>query len=185
MKNILLAVSLTALTTTTFAADLKPYIEGSVGHFDSKDSKSTDGTVVVKTDNDTNYGIELGLRNVGLEGLRLGLSDNYVNGQKVKDSTSTVNSNIILANVYYDIKTSTPFTPYVGFGLGGYKASVAKDAEFMWALNAGVDYNFTSNVYVGVKARYFMGSDFVAADSGKTYKDIDSYTVGAALGYNF
>ena len=55
----------------------------------------------------------------------------------------------------------------------------------MWALNAGVDYNFTNNVYVGVKARYFMGSDFVAADSGKTYKDIDSYTVGAALGYNF
>jgi hypothetical protein len=47
MKKILLVAALTTLTTTAFAADLKPYIEGSFGWTDYADKsilKLLDGT---------------------------------------------------------------------------------------------------------------------------------------------
>ena len=46
MKKILIAATLTSLSTLALAADLKPYIEGSIGRLnpDSVDSKSYSGS---------------------------------------------------------------------------------------------------------------------------------------------
>lgn len=88
MKKILLA-SLLTMPLLGFAADLKPYIEGSIGYYnlDDVETKTYSGNLNVggtnvafsgkaKTEykSDVGGGIELGLRDVGVSNLRLGAS---------------------------------------------------------------------------------------------------------------
>ena len=141
MKKILLVAALTALTTTTFASDLKPYIEGAAGWYDSQDTSSS--AIKTKFDSDVNYAAEIGFKDIAGTGVRLGGSYTHVemdykayltsNGELVDGAKSK--SKTYLLNAYYDFKTGTAVTPFVGFGLGMKDADSGKDNEFVYALH--------------------------------------------------
>jgi opacity protein-like surface antigen len=215
MKKILLAAVLTALTTTAFAADLKPYIEGSFGWSGSADKDIlnlldgshtinnltiTGGSLKSKSDSTWNVGIELGLKDVFIPGVRLAVSDIYMRpkGQlagsvstastssSVNEDTGRSSVNVTTANAYYDFKTNSPITPFIGAGIGGYKVNQLSESGMAWSLMAGAKYSLTNNVYVGAKATY-MRLEGVKLESGSNLETDDSnaYALNATLGYEF
>ena len=190
MKKILLAAALTALTTTAFAADLKPYVEGSLGYMGIDNVKGKDtsgGAFGTKVDSDVTFGIEAGLKDVLLPGLRLGISDDYINAKGVSQTSSSsqiASINLYQANAYYDFKTSTPLTPYIGAGIGGYKNNLYADHELAGSIKAGVNYNINQNIYAGLKATYFF-LDSAKTPSGSVIESNNAYSLNAVLGYQF
>ena len=83
-----------------------------------------------------------------------------------------------LFNGYYDFRNSTPFTPYVTAGLGGYHLRIdgrssgttsnlsggieengSNNMDFAWQVGAGAYYTFNDIVSIDLKYRYFSGSD--------------------------
>jgi outer membrane autotransporter protein len=86
------------------------------------------------------------------------------------DVTRKLSVTTLFANVFYDFKTGTAFTPYVGGGLGaalihvkdsvregyyGYAGSGSKDvSNFAWNLAAGVNYSFDANWSLDLGYRY-------------------------------
>ena len=85
----------------------------------------------------------------------------------------TTNLSTLFGNAYIDINTGTPFTPYIGGGLGvafNYTELKAEDATgsstrnrhdttFAWNAGAGVAYAFTENVAVDLGYR-FIGTGY-------------------------
>jgi len=215
MKKILLVAALTTLTTTVFAADLKPYIEGSFGWTDSADKSIlklldgthtsnnaaiTGGSLKSKSDSSWNAGIELGLKDVFIPGIRLAVSDIYMRPKgkftgsistasgstSVNEDTGRSSVNVMTVNAYYDFKTNSPITPFLGAGIGGYKVNQLSESGMAWSLMAGAKYAVTNNVYVGAKATY-MRLEGVKLENGSTLESDDSnaYALNATLGYEF
>jgi outer membrane autotransporter protein len=113
----------------------------------------------------------------------------------------------VFANFYYDFKTGTAFTPYVGAGLGvawinqkvsstfrGWTAAtddVSKTTtNFAWNLGAGVGYALTDNVTVDLGYRYTNfgdGKKFSSTDGTINFqtKDIQSHEALLGLRYQF
>jgi len=273
MKKLLIAAVVAAISSGAFAADLKPYIEGSIGRLnpDNIDSKnysgSLDGSTLnakLKLDYDSGnaYGGEVGFKNVGIPNLRIGASYSraeidlnqlslLANGTTtlVNDVGSTVGSlnanaqidlnrggisasgtgtlavdnagntftsgsisytnaelnsgfvtekntilnglkktiKLYMVNTYYDFTNSTPFTPYVGFGLGMADINATKDKEFAYSAIAGAKYNFNPNFYLGMKGSFTRvnapTSTALGAEIG--LEDIDLKRADAVIGYEF
>jgi opacity protein-like surface antigen len=226
MKKILLASALVALTTTAFAADLKPYVEGQLGYanlnnVDTKTLSITSGTfrasgkMGFEYDSDATYGAEIGLRDVLIPNLRIGASYSRaefdmnkanlsvsasVNGGSTTLTGSATRSqlgsyadtfdakiNLYMLNAYYDFKNSSPFTPFVGAGIGFADVKNTKDNEFAYSFSAGAKYNFTQNVYLGAKGTYLrVNGPTVQVDSVNVgLEDVDMWKAEALLGYEF
>ena len=191
MKKVLLTAALTALTTTAFAADLKPYIEGAVGWFDSKDTSSS--TINTKFDSDVNYAAEIGVKDVAGTGIRIGGSYTHVEldyrAHRTSDGTvaesSKATSKMYLLNAYYDFKTGTELTPFVGLGLGMSDTDDSKDNEFVYGLHGGAKYNISNNVYVGAKGSFFRVNGLTDAQTDARFSDHNQYSINATLGYEF
>jgi opacity protein-like surface antigen len=226
MKKLLIATVVAAISTGALAADLKPYIEGQLGWSNLKDVQSNtystsfdggtaSGSFKTEYDSSVSGGIELGIKNIGIENLRLGASyqtmkfdmekvtgtgtiagttgDILPNGTETGDITSDVRSvginldnrvNLYMANAYYDFKNSSPFTPFIGLGIGMADVKNAKDNEFAWSTSLGGKYNVTSNVYLGVKAAY-TNVNGITDKLGIQYEDHKAYSGHALLGYEF
>ena len=217
MKKLLFATLLASASIAANGADLKPYIEASAGYarLDSTDWKNLlDGThgddnnnlftaasLETKSKSTWNAGLELGLKDIIIPNLRVAISDTYTHAnRKLKGSLTTnagtenVDDNgkssmhLMLINAYYDFKTDSALTPFVGVGLGAAKSNAAEDAEFAWALHGGAKYSITSNIYAGVKASYFHVNELKPKDNDLgsiRWDDTDSYAVNATLGYEF
>ena len=273
MKKLLIAAVVAAISSGAFAADLKPYIEGSIGRVnpDTVDSKSYSGSLDGSSvnaklkfdyDSDNVYGGEVGFKNVGIPNLRIGASysraeidlnqlsllangtttfvDNVgatagslnANGQidlnrggisgsgtgtvvdidgntasisgsfsytnaQIQSGFVTEKNNILnglkkniklyMVNTYYDFTNSTPFTPYVGFGLGMADINATKDKEFAYSAIAGAKYNFNPNFYLGMKGSFTRvnapTSTALGAEIG--LEDIDLKRADAVIGYEF
>ncbi|HEX3709434.1 MAG TPA: outer membrane beta-barrel protein [Pseudolabrys sp.] len=82
-----------------------------------------------------------------------------------------LNSWVFLANTFVDLGTWNCFTPFVGFGVGGARVTLADFSDvnptggygfgrnptkwnFAWALHAGVAYNVSKNLKVELAYRY-------------------------------
>ena len=69
----------------------------------------------------------------------------------------------VLGNVYFDIPTSTVFTPYVGAGLGYGWSDDHGDSEsgVTYALMAGMEVTLTDNISadIGYRFRQIINSD--------------------------
>jgi len=222
MKKILLVSALLAASAAASAADLKPYVEGQIGYYDLDSVKTetwtgsqdingstlTSASAKIKYDNAWGGGLEVGLRDVGVENLRLAASyqrasfdmkkvtgSATVDGTNyTEDITSVIKNdlglnldnyvNLYMLNAYYDFKNSSAFTPFVGVGVGIADVKNAKDNEFAYSLSAGGKYYFDKNIYVGVKATHTS----VNGPTDKLdieYKDIDMYSGHALIGYEF
>jgi opacity protein-like surface antigen len=206
MKKVLLTAVLTALTTTAFAADLKPYIEGSLGYARTDDARISfiddDGSTANyrgNYDNDVNYGVEIGAKNVFDPNIRLGAqyikyqfdqksgTNTFADGTTDADNElAKMKANVYLLNAYYDFNNSTKLTPFVGLGLGAADVDGNKDKEFSWAAHLGGRYNFDDNLYLGLKGSYLRinGGD-VNCDSTCNGADGDIYSGNVSLGYQF
>ena len=84
----------------------------------------------------------------------------------------------IFANVYYDFRNTSAFTPYFGLGLGmalvkakgeypgDFSLGSKTTTNFAWNIGAGVAYAFTDMISLDLAYR------FVSPGKGKTKKDI-------------
>ena len=88
------------------------------------------------------------------------------NGTHLWDGAGERRRTAFLLNAYYDFKNSTPFTPFVTAGLGGYHAqlqyhnsNVENDVDFAYQVGAGVNYKVNDTFSVDLKYRYFAGVD--------------------------
>jgi len=98
------------------------------------------------------------------------------------DTDNTVKVDSLMANVYYDFHNWNGWTPYVttGIGIGWFDYTdshvTGSDHSFVWKLGAGVDYDLTDNMKLGVRYTYMDAIDDI---------DWDSNLVGAVLTYKF
>jgi opacity protein-like surface antigen len=111
-----------------------------------------------------------------------------------------VNSDIsalgFLANIYYDFKNTSPFTPYIGGGIGFATIYVSQgtsnlnllwfeddDTVFAYQLGAGVGYDVSKNWTIDLGYRYFGTSD---PQFGNQFKaDFGSHNVSLGARYRF
>lgn len=202
MKKVLTATAvLAALAVSATAQAATPYVEGQLGYANLGDVNASKENVSLSYDSDVTFGAEFGFKDVIVPNLRIGTSITTVkfdfNGGQVDGTPVTraeavadgynydARVNLYMVNAYYDFKTSTDFTPFVGFGLGvaDVKISNEDSTEFAYSFNAGAKYNIDKNLYVGAKAAYtrVSGPTIEATET----QDINLYTVNLSVGYEF
>jgi outer membrane protein OmpA-like peptidoglycan-associated protein len=103
-----------------------------------------------------------------------------------------------MLNVYYDLKTGTPFTPYLGAGIGAARASLEaspigasriddSDTAFAYQGIIGVGYRLNENATIFTDYRYMAttGLDLATAAGTSVDADYDNHTVMVGLRFNF
>lgn len=88
-------------------------------------------------------------------------------------------SQAVLANIYYDVKTGTMFTPYAGIGAGvGF---VGGDTNFAWNLRTGIAVDITDSIKADLGYRYVQMGE---VEGYRTYKG-DLYAHDLMLGVRY
>ena len=215
---------ITSLLASTSAFAVTPYVEGQLTYIniDDVDSKSLSGSVSGITytgakvehdyDNDLAFGFEIGAKDFGIKGIRLGLSytrakfdldSSEVTGS-ITDGTTTINAGLnikssefksvgldfdnsaklYMANLYYDFDLNEKLKPFVGVGAGWADIENIDGNEFAASVSAGAKYYFDKQVYLGGKASY-TNVNSPKDDLGLKYDDIKLYSATVMLGYEF
>ena len=215
---------ITSLLASTSAFAVTPYVEGQLTYIniDDVDSKSLSGSVSGITytgakvehdyDNDLAFGFEIGAKDFGIKGIRLGLSytrakfdldSSEVTGS-ITDGTTTINAGLnikssefksvgldfdnsaklYMANLYYDFDLNEKLKPFVGVGAGWADIENIDGNEFAASVSAGAKYYFDKQVYLGGKASY-TNVNSPKDDLGLKYDDIELYSATVMLGYEF
>lgn len=194
IRSLLVGLLLVASATSALAAG--PYIgaAGGVSIMHDSDVSATgfDGTVLY----DTGYGFnvsagydlepvrvefEFGYKNADIDTVR-------VDGQGVSVSDSDISVMSYMANAYFDIKTQSAFTPYIGAGLGVVNGEIDiegdkdDDTVFGYQIIAGVAYNMNKNMAIELSYRFQSSSDLSITDADVSYM---SSNIMAGLRYNF
>ena len=218
LKSLLLPT----LFATSSAFAVTPYVEGQLSYMriDDVESKNiyydqnavfVDGKIETEYDNSIGYGVELGLTDIGVKGLRVGLSYTRAkfdldslkgsgevgfNGDVYTGSVSYSASEVkpygfgdntaklYMANLYYDFDLTDQFKPFVGIGAGVADMDNIKDNEFAASASVGAKYYFDKKMYLGAKANY-TNINGPKDDIGIKYDDIDLYSATVMLGYEF
>jgi len=199
MKIRALLVGLLLVASTTSALAAGPYIgaAGGVSIFHDSDVKDTTTSITATAEFDTGFGFNVSA-GYNFDPVRVEFEFGYKKADIDKvsafgisvsptDSEATIMS--YMANAYYDFKTNSPFTPYIGVGLGllngefkspGYKED---DTVFGYQFAVGAAYNFNKNVALDVSYR-FQGaaSDFEPQGSEVSYM---SSNIMGGVRYNF
>ena len=200
IRALLVGVLLVASTTSALAAG--PYIgaAGGVSIFHDSDENDTISGTTDTREYDAGFGFNVSA-GYNFDPVRVEFEFGYKEADVDKftvpgfgsvsgaGSDATVMS--YMANVYYDFKTKSPFTPYIGVGLGllngefkdvdfGFKED---DTVFGYQFAVGAAYNFNKNVAFDLSYR-FQGaaSDFEVAGFEIPY---NSSNIMAGLRYNF
>lgn len=196
IRALLVGILLVASTTSALAAG--PYIgaAGGVSIVHDGDIKVT-GVGTATSEYDTGYGFNVSA-GYNFEPVRLEFEFGYKNAEldkltgpggsaSVSDTDITVMSYMV--NAFYDIKTNSPITPYIGAGLGllngelQSQGSKDDDTVFGYQIIIGAAYNVSKNVALDLSYR-FQGapSDFSKNNVSIEY---NSSNVMAGLRYNF
>ena len=105
----------------------------------------------------------------------------------------------LMLNAYYDFKTGTPFTPYIGAGLGLAQVSVKDlkvvgvtvadddDVVFAYQFIAGVGYSLSKAVTLDLQYKYLATADpsFTDVTGSPFDAEYHSHNVMAGLRFNF
>lgn len=176
MKKFLLLAGVACLFTTAAEASVSQYVAAKISYDFNKvkvKDAGEDGIVRKKIDKDlisphVAYGVRAGY-------VRGEIEANF--SHPIKYSTDAVSFNMkkysLMGNVYFDYLTCTPWTPYVGAGIGyawlkpvayvnGTKFNKSQ-YNFAWQVMAGVAYDINSNWTVDLGYKY--------ADLGRVRKN--------------
>ena len=205
MKKIIALMTLCVLWIfgTSFAVAGNMYMNGNLGAVwlidsDISQSDGTKGTA----EYDTGFGItgalgyDFGMFRVeGEVGYRKTDYDKAgASGQPKVNAGGDVTGWDLMVNGYLDIKTETPFTPYVGVGIGGaFLDSSAvnaggitirsdDDTVFAYQAIAGVAYTFAEVWMAQLEYRFFGTSDPTYGGTESEYK---SHNLFIGIRYNF
>jgi opacity protein-like surface antigen len=192
--------------TAASAADMTPYVGGSVGLFIPTDSSITTNAGQSR---DIEYDLGYSLSAVGgvefNNGLRLEGELTYKSADTDKlifaGISESINSDAsvlaALGSGYFDFKNTSPFTPYVGGGLGIAKVYVGSrtssstggfvwneddDTVFAYQVGTGVGINAGSHVTIDLGYRYFGTSD---PEFNDFKADFSSHNLLAGVRYKF
>jgi opacity protein-like surface antigen len=159
------------------------------------------------------YGIELGIRAIAGTRFRVGLSYSQFEAEFKEGTASAAlsyNGSAVLSaagsftradlqnvgvtadnkvkvyslNGYYDFEAGKGVTPYLGLGVGLSDIENANDKEFTLAGYAGVNYDLTEKLYLGIRGALRRVSGPTDSFDIK-YDDITAWSVGAVLGVKF
>ena len=220
IKSLLLPT----LFVTSSAFAVTPYVEGQLTYIniDDVDSKTYSGSVSGITytgakvehdyDNDIAFGFEIGAKDFGIKGVRLGLSytrakfdlDSSDVSGTITDGTTTISgttnvksstfksvgldfdntAKLYMANLYYDFDLNEKVKPFVGVGAGWADIENIDGNEFTASVSAGAKYYFDKQIYLGGKASY-TNINSPKDDLGLKYDDIELYSATVMLGYEF
>ncbi len=199
MKKILLLAGVAALFASNASASMfTPYLSAKV-KYDFVDStvkyEKSDLDHRINMDKDVFAGsVAFGLRPEALPALRGELEYNHNKTIKktVDDGSARTEIHYVLLNMYYDYITCTPFTPYLGVGLGGssIKYSVEDQSDrnnrFAWQVGAGIAYAFNTNISADVGYRFVdLGHMSRNHDGAKTRIDSNAHELYLGLRYTF
>lgn len=167
MKKFLLLAGVACLFTTAAEASVSQYVAAKLSYdFNKVKAK---GNVLVGHQNKelisphVAYGVRMGYVRAELEG-------NFSHPIKYSDDSMVFNMKkySLMGNVYFDYLTCTPWTPYVGAGIGYAWLKPIAYAEGEKFLDKSV-YNFAWQVMAGVA--YDINSKWTA-DLGYKYADL-------------
>jgi len=190
-KTLLLSMIFAALAASpAYAA---PYVSGSVGLGMAGDFKEPALGFV--------YGVDSGFAVNGavgydFDGYRVEGAVGYQENHYSDSDTLGATLLTVMANGYYDFKTSGKIKPYVMAGLGiahinaddnpGVTTPWLDETYFAWQLGAGVGYEVSSNVTIDVGYRYLKpeGIDCPNPDylTGVSW---ESHNILAGIRYKF
>ena len=205
MKKIIALMTLCVLWIfgTSFAVAGNMYMNGNLGAvwLTDSDISQSDGTKGT-AEYDTGFGItgalgyDFGMFRVeGEVGYRKNDYDKVgASGQPKVNTGGDVSNWDLMVNGYLDIKTETPFTPYVGLGIGGaFLDSSAvnaggitirsdNDSVFAYQAIAGVAYTFAEVWMAQLEYRFFGTTDPTYGGTESEYK---AHNLFIGIRYNF
>ena len=201
MKKLFIAVGaiLFSFSSNAFAAENAPYIEGHVGGVMPRDVNLDAGTAAqggeLGVKEREAFGGEIGIANVSGTGFRIAASvlsttlhvDEFcVDGAACVATSDKDSTQIYMGRVYYDFASNSPLTPYVGFGAGFTDIAGGTGTDIAWSAAAGVNYNITENIYVGLRGEYIYSYIKEPVNNGAQEIDGSDFWAGAiVLGFKF
>lgn len=205
-KISMLALIAAASVSAANAQTITPYVGGNLQYiFANKESAKYKDSALSAFDSKYSYdaGAGLGLNGgvtinnmfraeLELSGQRADLKSNNNAGLGVL-RTGKITSTALMVNGYYDYKNSTPFTPFVGAGIGGAKVKMSNplvsdaDTVFAYQLRTGVAYDIDKNNSVTLGYRYFATKDatFTDNDGDKFESKYNTNAIEVGYRYNF
>lgn len=179
MKKFLLLAGVACLLSVNAQAEVNQYVSGKVSYdFNKISVKSADfksevshaklnkalfGTHIA-------YGVQAGYvrGEIELNNSR-DIKRNYVSDENIKFDHFRLYKHSVMANAYFDYLTCTPWTPYVGAGIGSsyLKADSGSEAKSVynlaWQVMAGLTYD--------VNAHWTIDAGYRYADLGRIRKN--------------
>jgi opacity protein-like surface antigen len=187
------------LFSSTSALAAGPYIgaSGGLSIFHDSDVKDTSTSITATAEYDVGYGLGISA-GYNFDPIRVEFEFGYKKADVDKfkafgaSASATDTDTAIMSymvNAYYDFKTKSAFTPYVGAGIGllngEFKSPGFKDDDtvFGYQIAVGAAYNFNKNVALDVSYR-FQGaaSDFKIQGTEASYM---SSNIMAGIRYSF
>lgn len=193
IRSALLVVIATILMTSSVQASEGWYMNGTVGATLLSDSKISlsDGTTL-----DANFDLGYNLRGAigyGFEMYRLEVEIGWwANGFNriqgvTTDPGGDMTSLSLLFNSYFDFSNQSPWTPYIGLGIGLANVSVDgltfpgvqddTSAVFAYQLSAGIGFDISENVVLDLSYRYYATQDAAINDADFPYAT-NSFSLG-------
>lgn len=186
MKITWLLAGLLVAASATSAMAAGPYVGTSVGPSFFHDSDVSDpfaGNANVSYDTGFVFNFAGGYRfdsGVRLEGeygyKKADISNLSLGGITYTTSDSDLSVMSFMVNAFYDINLNSPFTPFVGAGIGALRGNVSTsgqdfdDTVFGYQLSAGISYAATKNVNFDLSYRFEgAASDFNMDGSDLSY----------------
>ena len=188
MKKFLLLAGVACLfATSAEATQFSPYVSGKLSYDFNR--------VKVRFANEATKGQGKIKKDLIGTHFAAGVSAGYLRGELELNNSNSIKSHhgpahvnlkkySVMANVYYDYLTCTPWTPYVGAGLGyswlkgvwhanGEKIQDKSVCNLAWQIMAGVTYDLNTNWKLDAGYRY--------ADLGRIRKNEGSYVTKTAV----
>ena len=169
MKKFLLLAGVASLLSVNAQAEVNQYVSGKISYdFNKVNMKATEPSEAELTREKANkelfgthvaYGVQAGYVRGELElNNSRDIKRNYFNEYGVNHFRLYKHS--VMANAYFDYLTCTPWTPYVGAGIGSayLKADNGNEAKSVynlaWQVMAGLTYDINSHWTLDAGYRY-------------------------------
>ncbi len=141
-------------------------------------------------DDGSGYDVSLGYDFPGAFRLELNYADfdndlEEVGGAQADD---TLQSQLLMGNLWFDFNESGTVQPYLGLGLGAARLSLEEADDTVMVAQAGLGLNFalTDHVKINLGYRYFEGKDAEFSNSTTTYDtEYAGQRVSLGLRYDF